>query len=64
MEIRMLAHLCADVDLVNLFCDETSADIYKSLAMKMFKKPLDMITEIDRNVAKTVRYFQVRVASL
>ena len=55
MEVRVLAKLSNDVELLKLFEDE-SADIHRMIASKVFRKdPID-ITDTERKFAKTATF--------
>ncbi|NLJ71261.1 MAG: DNA polymerase I [Clostridiaceae bacterium] len=54
IELRLLAHLSEDPDLIQAFND--GIDIHSNTAMKMFNKELDEITTRERALAKTVNF--------
>ena len=54
IELRLLAHLSGDPDLIQAFND--GIDIHSNTAMKMFDKKIDEITARERALAKTVNF--------
>eukprot|EP00474_Spongospora_subterranea_P004449 CRZ04907.1 hypothetical protein [Spongospora subterranea] len=52
MEVRVLAFLSGDVDLLNAITDVH--DVYKVLAGAIFSKPIDLVSSQERSQAKTV----------
>lgn len=54
IELRVLAHLSQDEDLMDAFNKEY--DIHKLTASKIFKKPLDEITSFERSTAKAINF--------
>lgn len=54
IELRLLAHLSGDPDLIQAFND--GIDIHSNTAMKIFDKKIDEITARERALAKTVNF--------
>ncbi|HHU53316.1 MAG TPA: DNA polymerase I [Clostridiaceae bacterium] len=54
IELRLLAHLSEDPDLIQAFND--GIDIHSNTAMKIFGKNIDDITPRERSLAKTVNF--------
>lgn len=54
IELRLLADFSQDVNLLSAF--EHDEDIHKLTASKVFAKPLDSITDIERSVAKKINF--------
>lgn len=51
-ELRILAEITGDNALLEEFARD--ADVYKSIAAKMFEKPYNMVADTERKVAKTI----------
>ena len=54
IELRVLAHLSQDENLIQAFNEEQ--DIHKITASKVFKKPLDEVTSFERSAAKAINF--------
>jgi DNA polymerase-1 len=54
IEMRVLAHLCRDPVLLDLFRNEQDYDIYRQLAGKIFNRPVSAVTAEERDRAKVV----------
>ncbi len=54
IELRVLAHLSQDENLINAFND--GDDIHKITASKVFKKPIEDITSFERSAAKAINF--------
>jgi DNA polymerase-1 len=54
IEMRVLAHLCRDPVLLDLFRHEQDYDIYRQLAGKIFNRPVSAVTAEERDRAKVV----------
>lgn len=54
IEMRVLAHLCQDSVLLNLFRHSEGYDIYRHLAARIFRKPVAEVTEEERTKAKVI----------
>lgn len=54
MEMRVLAHMCGDPGMLQLFRD-AKGDIYRDLACSLFNKPTsESVTDAERTQAKTI----------
>lgn len=54
MEMRVLAHMCGDPGMLQLFRD-AKGDIYRDLACNLFNKPnSESVTDAERTQAKTI----------
>ncbi len=54
IEMRILAHLCKDPVLLDLFRHEQDYDIYRQLAGRIFSRPVPTVTEEERTKAKVI----------
>lgn len=54
IELRLMAHMSNDETMIDAFCN--GIDIHKITASKIFQKPIDQITKIERSSAKTVNF--------
>ena len=54
IELRVLAHLSQDENLINAFNE--GQDIHKITASKVFKKPLEEVTSFERSAAKAINF--------
>lgn len=54
IELRLLAHLSEDTNLINAF--QNNFDIHKNTAMKMFNRKAEEVTNDERSLAKTVNF--------
>jgi DNA polymerase-1 len=54
VELRVLAHLCADPTLMEAF--QAGQDIHRAVAAEVFSVPLDQVTPEQRARAKTVNF--------
>jgi DNA polymerase-1 len=54
IELRIMAHLSGDKNLVSAFCD--GHDIHAATAARIFKKPLEEVTSDERRKAKTANF--------
>lgn len=54
IELRVLAHLSKDEDLIQAFKD--GQDIHKTTASKVFNKPIEEITTFERSAAKAINF--------
>ena len=54
IELRLLAHMSGDETLINAYKEDR--DIHKITASKVFKMPLDKVTQIQRSNAKAVNF--------
>jgi len=54
MEMRVLAHMCGDPGMLQLF-RSVRGDIYRELACRLFNKPGPAdVTDMERTQAKTI----------
>ena len=54
IELRVMAHACADPGLVEAFRDKI--DVHRRTASQLFKVPFDAVTPEQRNVGKTINF--------
>lgn len=54
IELRLLAHMSADETLINAYREDS--DIHKITASKVFKTPLEQVTQTQRSNAKAVNF--------
>lgn len=54
IELRILAHLSGDENLINAF--NTNQDIHRATASEIFHKPLDQVSKDERRYAKTINF--------
>ena len=54
IELRLLAHLSEDPDLVDAF--KRNLDVHSITAAKLFGKPVEQVTSAERKVGKTVNF--------
>jgi DNA polymerase-1 len=54
VELRILAHISQDADLIETF--QRGADIHRATASKMFNVPEDQLTHDQRRAAKTINF--------
>ncbi|MDP9360263.1 MAG: DNA polymerase I [Acidobacteriota bacterium] len=54
VELRILAHISQDADLIETF--RRGADIHRATASKMFNVPEDQLTQDQRRAAKTINF--------
>lgn len=54
IEVRVLAHLCRDPVLLDLFRRSQDYDIYRQLAAKLFRRTVSAVTEEERTKAKVI----------
>lgn len=54
VELRILAHISQDADLIETF--QRGADIHRATASKMFNVPEDALTHDQRRAAKTINF--------
>jgi DNA polymerase-1 len=54
VELRILAHISQDADLIETF--QRGADIHRATASKMFSVPEDQLTHDQRRAAKTINF--------
>jgi DNA polymerase-1 len=54
IELRVLAHFCADPGLVTAFRE--GLDVHRRTAGQLFNVPLDEVTPAQRNVGKTINF--------
>jgi DNA polymerase-1 len=57
MELRILAHVCKDKNLIQAFF--SGQDLHKYTASLIWKKPIDQITKEERQIAKSVSFLIV-----
>eukprot|EP00592_Proboscia_alata_P009823 CAMPEP_0194361800 /NCGR_PEP_ID=MMETSP0174-20130528/9418_1 /TAXON_ID=216777 /ORGANISM="Proboscia alata, Strain PI-D3" /LENGTH=1267 /DNA_ID=CAMNT_0039134221 /DNA_START=85 /DNA_END=3889 /DNA_ORIENTATION=+ len=53
-EIRILAHMSNDSDLIAMFNNENSVDIYKQMSSAITSKPVEKVSSKERGIAKQV----------
>ena len=54
IELRIMAHLCADEHLIRAFREGT--DVHAATAAKIFRLPVEMVTADQRRIAKTANF--------
>jgi DNA polymerase I len=54
IEIRILAQVSQDGEYIRAY--KENKDLHRRTASKIFKKPIEEVTAIERNVAKTVNF--------
>ncbi|MBP5151714.1 MAG: DNA polymerase I, partial [Lachnospiraceae bacterium] len=54
IELRLMAHMSSDEDLIRAF--KEGKDIHRSTASRVFNKPYDEVTDMDRRRAKAVNF--------
>ncbi len=54
IELRLMAHMSGDDNLIEAY--NSNKDIHRATASKVFKKPLEEVTDLDRRNAKAVNF--------